>query len=154
MSNIENKVEAAAVLLEKYSVDMAKSWREQPFNRVTLARAFAMGLLGDKPLDSDPHPDALSILTTAYSDQAIRSVVADARVFDLDKASPFGFVLLLEDVPIANSEHPMEYDDKELDKLELRHMNSSSVYRELLEMNQDDVGIYKWIVDNSELHMS
>lgn len=72
----DSAVEEAASLIEGRDPALAKIWREQPFNRLVAARAFARSLLGDRPADSDPHPDALRVLDVALRDKDSRKDVA------------------------------------------------------------------------------
>ena len=115
MCDQSDMIEEAALLIETYSVELANCWRNKPFNRVILARAFAMESLGDKdPSETDPLPHVLLLQRIAYIDQSMRK--ASCSISD-----PFGFVLILDGMPIAHSDNPMNYDDSDLDTLEMRH---------------------------------
>ena len=148
MCDQSDMIEEAALLIETYSVELANCWRNKPFNRVILARAFAMESLGDKdPSETDPLPHVLLLQRIAYIDQSMRKA-------SCSMSDPFGFVLILDGMPIAHSDNPMNYDDSDLDTLEMRHFNSYAVYQEFTEKSQDDVGLHGWIIENSSIYLS
>lgn len=67
-------LEQTAQLLEGFSADLANAWRTQPFNRVTLARAFARGFVDN--VEDDVHPTAMVVLDVAMLDQELRRAAA------------------------------------------------------------------------------
>ena len=62
-------IEDAAALIAYRSAECAKAWREQPWNRVTIALAFAAGF--GKAETDDPHPHALVVIEAAYALQRV-----------------------------------------------------------------------------------
>lgn len=150
MSTFSESVQAAGAVLDKYSADLARAWREKPFQRVSLALSFAAGFNKGQPNDSDPHPDAWTVLTAAYSDEASRRVAAANSESVLRTApTPYGFVLLDDGMPIASSETEISYLDNYEETRTLRQFHSIAVYNLFLQQDSDDPFIDIWIANNS-----
>ena len=65
-----SSVTTAVQVLSRYSTELAQAFSESPHRRVSLALAFAAGF--EQPEESDPTPDAQTVLEAAFLDQARR----------------------------------------------------------------------------------
>ena len=67
MNNTEaNKlVKEVAGLLRTYNVDLARMWELRPYQRVTIAHAFARSLVEN--VEDDVHPHANLVIQAAYN---------------------------------------------------------------------------------------
>lgn len=63
-------IQDTAALIADFDPALARAFAAQPANRVTLAHAFASGLVAD-PGD-DPHPVGATVLRVAYLDREAR----------------------------------------------------------------------------------
>lgn len=73
---MENLIKEAAGLISEYDRDLARIFESQPFNRVSIARAFARGLVRNE--EDDIHPAADLVLRVAIMDQESRKQVVGA----------------------------------------------------------------------------
>lgn len=74
MNAMQQTINEAAELIAQHDPALAAIWKAQPFNRVSMAYAFAAGFT--KSESDDIHPDADLIIRVALLDQRMRKEAA------------------------------------------------------------------------------
>lgn len=74
MNAMQDTINEAAELIAQYDPALANLWKSQPFNRVSMAYAFASGFAKDE--SDDIHPTAELVLRVALLDREMRKEAA------------------------------------------------------------------------------